>query len=54
MGGPIQVVEETCSEKILNLCQVRFFGAISGSELAFFGARCLVNVFWVFFSYVLA
>ena len=40
--------------KKFSLCQVRFFGAIFGSELAFFGARCLVNAFWCLFAYVLA
>ena len=53
MGGPTQVVEKTCSEKILFMSGP-FFGAISGSELVFFGARCLVNAFWCLFAYVLA
>ena len=56
VGGPTQVVEKTCSEKILFMSgdSGPFFGAISGSDFAFFGARCLVNAFWCLFACVLA
>ena len=52
VGGPTQVIEKTCSEKILFMSGL-FFGAISGSELALVGAHCLVNAFWCLFAYVL-
>ena len=36
MGGPTQVVEETCSEKILFMSgPVRFSGPFSGANLRF-------------------